>query len=186
MKTQLLATLLLAGLAGAGAAQAKNSKPLMAEAINIDGKPLVLNGAATQSVLCFDLYRVGLYLEQPTRNGDEAIASDQLKHLRLQVLRKLSREKVATALRSGLERGVGRLEAERLRPRFNEVISRLSDVSKRDELLLTYVPGEGTTIADSRQTLAKIPGKDFADAFFSIWLSRTTDAPRVRTKLLGG
>jgi hypothetical protein len=179
----LTAALALLTVAG-GAAHAAPAASFAPE-IQIQGKTLELNGAAKQRVLLFDLYDVGLYLEEPTRNPTEAIGSDQVKRIELRALRNLPRSKVASALRSGIERSVGKDGFKELEPRVNAMLEKVRDVRDRDRLALTYVPGRGTVMQEGNQTRAVIGGKDFADALFAIWLGDSTDAPKVRKQLLG-
>ncbi|MBI3183071.1 MAG: chalcone isomerase family protein [Myxococcales bacterium] len=59
-------------------------------------------------------------------------------------------------------------------------------LKKRDELRLTYLPGTRTLLQEGSLTRAVIPGKDFADALFSIWLGPRTETPHLRSALVGG
>jgi len=48
----------------------------------VEGKTLKLNGVAYRKALGFiKVYVSGLYLEQPTKNADEVIKSEQVKYL---------------------------------------------------------------------------------------------------------
>ncbi|MFZ5471545.1 MAG: chalcone isomerase family protein [Myxococcota bacterium] len=181
MKTTALAVVLAAVAAFPAHALGVQGMPPQAE---FGGQPLVLNGAATQKVLWAKLYTVGLYLEEPTRDAHEAVASEQTKLLRLKVLRNLSKRQVAAALRQGFARGAGSAFST-LEPRLGQLLAKLRDVRKSEELLLMYVPGRGTVMSDGKRVRVEIPGKDFADALFSIWLGPNTDAPHIRRALLG-
>lgn len=149
-----------------------------------DGRELHLNGRALQQVLFLKLYRVELFLEQPTRSAAHALKSDQVKRLRLECLRDLPRGQVTKALREGIAR-VAPGRADELADRVELLTSRLPEVRKNDELVMTYYPGKGTVLESDDGGRTVIPGKDFADALFGIWLSPNTDAPKVRRGLLG-
>lgn len=164
--------------------------PLCARAADasaaVAGHPLKLNGAGRQRVLFLELYDVELYLEQPTKDAWAAIAADQGKQIRLRALRDLPRSQVKAALRQGIARSVGKDDRRALEPRLQQLLAQVRDVKKGEEIRFTYIPGEGTRIEEPGRVRAVIPGKDFADALFSIWLGPNTDTPQLKRALLSG
>lgn len=148
----------------------------------VAGKTLQLNGAAVQKVFIFKLYAVGLYLEQPTNDAEEAIQSDQTKRIQLHALHTAPKKEVAKALRSGMASSGADMAA--LEERILQLERSLEDVRAGHTLVITYVPGVGTELTggDKKVTIA---GKDFADALFSTWLGNDPGIKNVRKGLLG-
>src|SRR5687768_3500332 len=64
------------------------------EQVSIEGKPLVLNGMGLReaTVLAIDVYVAGLYLERRSKDGKAIAASEQLKQMRLSLLRAVDRD----------------------------------------------------------------------------------------------
>ncbi len=147
---------------------------------------LKLNGAGRQRVFFLELYEVELYLEQPTKDASVAVAADQGKQIRLRALRDVPRSQVKAALRQGIARSVKKVDRRALEPRLRQLLAQVRDVKKGEEIRFTYVPGEGTRIEEPGRVRAVIPGKDFADALFSIWLGPNTDTPQLKQALLSG
>jgi hypothetical protein len=184
MRKMTLSLSLLALLsAGTASARIVAGAPLP-DAVNIDGETAQLNGAAIQKVSFFKIYAIALYLGEPTRSAEHAISSEQPKQLRLRALRSLPRDKVEQALREGFER-TGEHQDPGVQPGVESLMHALRDVRKDEEITFTYRPGEGTEVA-ARGRRTEIPGKGFAKALFSIWLGSGTDAPKIRSGLLGG
>lgn len=150
----------------------------------VAGKTLRLNGAAVQRKLVFDLYTIALYLEHPTRDARQVIESNQVKQLRLRMLHDATREQVAGALRGRLQ--AAKRDVDSLQPRLERLLGALPQVSKGDELVITYHPATGTILESKSGTQLTLPGKDLADALFSIWLGEGAAMDIVRAGLLGG
>jgi hypothetical protein len=76
---------------------------------------------------------------------------------------------MAKSLREAFEANAGpRMEA--LRGRMQRFEAFLQSGKRGDWMTITYQPGRGTIAANSTGGSVVIPGKDFADALFSVWL----------------
>ena len=58
------------------------------------------------------------------------------------------------------------------------------DVKPGDAYTLTHVPGRGTALRLNGRLLVRLPGDDFAPAYFRIWLGEVPICPKVRDVLL--
>jgi len=156
------------------------------ESVAVGEANLKLNGAAVQRKFIFNIYAIALYLEEPTRSAQQAIQSDQTKQIHLRMLRNASKDQVADALRSGVKSNNGDIGA--IEDRLKKLLGALPDVRNGDEIAITYVPGKGTVLESSRKDKDElvIEGKDFADAFFRIWLGPSQGISRIRRNLLAG
>ncbi|EKD83367.1 MAG: hypothetical protein ACD_39C00724G0001, partial [uncultured bacterium] len=59
------------------------------------------------------------------------------------------------------------------------------DMRRGEKMIFTYIPGKGTTVTMKDKVCGTIPGKDFADALFSIYIGNNAGLPRIRDGLLG-
>ncbi len=59
------------------------------------------------------------------------------------------------------------------------------DVSSGDRYTLTYIPGEGTTLALNDEVLTLIESAEFGQYYFHIWLGAEPVSARLRDRLLG-
>ena len=146
------------------------------------GRQLSLNGEAVMRKFIFDLYVVSLYLEQPTGDGQLALGTDRCKRIRLKLLRNASSAQMGGALKEGLKAGGADLRG--LDGRIETLLAAIPDLRAGDTLDITYVPGVGTTFSRGEKQIT-LPGKDFSDALFSVWLGKDPKAAKVKAGLLG-
>jgi hypothetical protein len=175
----LLAGFLLTNPALAGA-------PTLASQVEVAGAPLVLVGHAIQRVFLFNIYEIGLYLGSPAHDADAVLSVDQPKQLRIRMLQGAKRKQVVDALKDGFVRG-NRYGADlsALKERLDLLLAAVSDVRAGDELVITYVPGQGTALESSGGSRMQVPGKDFSDALLKVWLGDDPGARRIKRELLG-
>src|SRR5262249_62068093 len=84
------------------------------------------------------------------------------------IARDMGKDKIVDALREGFEKNSkDRMPA--LKDRLDQLAAMIPDAKKNGTIVITYVPGDGTTLSTSGER-SVIPGKDFADALFSVWL----------------
>ena len=140
--------------------------------VQVAGKPLHLMGMGLRKKLWFKVYLASFYLEQPTDDGAQAISSDQIKQVRMHMLRDLERDKIVEAVQEGFQKNSGP-DMPRLQSRLNSFLKAIPDLKGGQQILITYFPGTGTVLKAGRGDEITVPGKDFADALFSVWLGKS-------------
>ncbi len=166
----------------AGALGREVSGMQVPDSVSVAGRGLRLSGAAVQRKFVFDVYAVAMWLERPTRNAGEAVSSEQVKRIQLRMLRSASRGQVAQALRSGFERTNPNF-AE-LKDRLERLLAVIPDLKDGDNFTITYVPGQGTTLESAAGGALTLPGSDFGQAMFNIWLGSDPGTQRIKGELL--
>ncbi len=157
----------------------------MPEVVSVAGKELRLNGIGLIKKMTFvKVYVVGLYLEKPTTDARTAITADEAKRIVLVMLRDVSRKRFVQAVQTGIMRNSGRAMPS-LRARLDLLEKALPALKKGNVLNFTYLPGAGTVVRGQGREMT-IPGKDFADALFSVWLGPKPANGAIKRKLLGG
>lgn len=169
----------------ATAAEARKvSGVTMRETVSIAGRELRLNGMGlSKQKMFFKVYVIGLYLERPTRDAREAITTDEAKGIVIVMLRDVDRDAFVEAVETGIRRNSGPMMPA-LRERLDRLKGALPDLKKGDVIDFTYLPGAGTLVRGQGEVMA-IPGKDFADALFSVWLGPNPANRGLKHKLLG-
>ena len=141
----------------------------MPEVVSVAGRELRLNGMDVRKEKAFlKVYVVALYLERPTPDARAAITTDEAKRIVIRMLRDVSREQFVQAVETGIMRNSGPAMPT-LRARLDLLEQALPALKKGNVLDFTYLPGAGTLVRGQGQEMT-IPGKDFADALFSVWL----------------
>ncbi|SEM80669.1 Chalcone isomerase-like [Stigmatella aurantiaca] len=164
--------LVLSAMLAAGLSEAKEVGGVkMPDTLQLQGRQLELAHMALKEKLFFNVYVWGLYMEQVPRVESEAIAANSVKQLHFRFLRKVRRDQLLDAFRQGLSSNAA-LRSGPLQQNLETLLASLKDVSKGDNLVITYVPDTGLQVSGEASGGVVIPGKPFADALFSAWLHR--------------
>ena len=156
----------------AGAASALTIKGVdFADEVTIAEKKLYLNGAGIRKKFFLSIYACGLYLPHPTSDADKAIKSDVCKQVIMHFIHsKVSKEKIVKGWQDGFfnnsQEKMNSLQ-ERITT-FNAFFSK--DLLKNDRITISYIPEQGTTVKINDETKGTIPGSDFMQALWAIWL----------------
>jgi hypothetical protein len=154
------------------------------DTVTVEGKELKLNGGGLRKKFVFNVYAAGLYVESPSKSAQQVIESDQVKRVRLSMLRDLDKKSISDAIVEGFKKNSSdKLSA--LQQRLNTFTAAIPDLKKGDELVLTYVPGKGTTIQSKAGEKISVEGKDFADALFLVWLGKSPVDESLKDGMLG-
>jgi hypothetical protein len=148
---------------------------------------LTLNGHGTRIKFFMKVYEGSLYLESASNNADEIINNDAPMSIRIDVLSSLvTPEAMKKALNEGLEKSTGKnttpimREIEQLNATFN------SDVGSGDFYEFIYLPDSGVHVLKNSNYIDTIPGVEFKNAFFGIFLSNNPIQKSLKKAMLGG
>lgn len=157
----------------------------MPNRISVEGRQLSLNGMGLRSRAIFKVYVAGLYAEQTSTDASNLIASEQIKQVRMVMMRDLKQSQIAEAVIEGFEKN-SKARMPALQARLNQFIAQVPDLESGETLVITYVPGQGTTLWSTSGSRTTVPGKDFADAMFAVWLGTSPVDSKLKAGLLGG
>jgi hypothetical protein len=153
----------------------------------VAGKILTLNGVAVRKALGFiKVYAVGFYLEKPTGDAAEVIASEQIKQLSFHYL---THRATAKKLREGF------LEAFRKANPADKVARNIADAQRYASWYdkdmapgltaeTTYVPGKGLTLVYQGETRGTIANPEFVHMYYVYNFGAKANA-KIRDGLLG-
>jgi hypothetical protein len=151
--------------------------------VQVAGKPLHLMGMGLRKKLWIKVYLASFYLENPVEDGAQAVSSDQIKRVRMDMLRDLDRDKIVEAVQEGFQKNSGP-DMPRLQSRLDNFLKAIPDLKGGQQILITYFPGSGTVLKAGRGEEITVPGKDFADALFSVWLGRNPVDDELKGEML--
>ncbi len=152
----------------------------------IKGRTVVLNGLGCRDEVLHNVkvYVAGLYLESKSGNPRRILRNKTFKHLELKFISKVRQYSINNAWRDGFKRQAG----EDL-PKFSKQIDRLmnwtTSVGSGDSYSFTYIPQKGLEVRVKGELKGTIEGDEFAQLFFSIWLSDEPVNMRMKAGLLG-
>jgi len=160
-----LLSLLLALPAGAGTL-AGVTLPDKAE---VKGQSLVLNGMGLRTKFFIKVYVGGLYLAQKEKAAAKVLGADEPRRMVMHFLYSVSKDQMCDAWKEGLEQNTPQPSAD-VKKAFSTLCSWMEPIPKGNELVLTYVPGEGTTVEVNGKAKGTLPGKATSDAILGTWI----------------
>ncbi len=183
MRNIIYSCALVAALVGSATAGTK-AGVTMPDAIQADGKKLVLNGMGLRQAtfLKVDVYVAGLYLETPSSDAGAIIKSNQEKRLVMHFVRDVHRSDIVKAWDEGFQHNATDLAA--IKPEIQQLDSWMGDFSKGDTLTFTYAPGQGVTVDKNGTRVGMLAGDAFASSLFSVWLGQKPPTGDLKAGLL--
>jgi hypothetical protein len=133
----------------------------------------------------FRVYVGALYLPRQVA-GVEVLDIDAPKRLELHYLIAISAEDFRRSGNALLEKQQSPEVLAALADRLEIFNAAYRDVQKGDRYALEYHPKTGTRLLKNGEELVRVPGRDFARAYFGIWLDPSDPlSSRFREDLLG-
>src|SRR4051794_8024028 len=85
--------------------------------MTMDGKTLKLNGAGLRKKAIFKVYVAGLYVETPSHDAAALLSSNQIKSMRLHMLRGVKGKQISDSINDGFQKN-SQSQQEKLKPRL--------------------------------------------------------------------
>jgi hypothetical protein len=141
------------------------------DTIDANGHKLVLNGAGLRKKFFVKVYTGALYLPAKQANAAAILAADTPRRQVMHFLYDVDKAKMAEAWEEGLEANTPNASAE-VKTAFQSLSAWMDDVKKGQEIVMTYVPGTGTTVVVNGKTKGTLAGKAVNDAIVSTWIGK--------------
>ena len=153
---------------------------------SIGGRECRLNGVGVRTKVVISVYLGALYLGTTTGDAAAAIAADEPKRI---VMHFVHSKVGADAIRAAWRDGFSANSAATL-PQLNERLERFSgwfdaELLKGEQIVLTYLPGQGTEVAVQGKVRGVIEGADFMRALWSVWLGEKPVDGGLKKGMLG-
>ena len=137
--------------------------------ITVDGQQLVLNGAALRKKLFIKVYTGALYLPSKETSAQKILAADTTRRMVMHFVFDVEKDKIAEAWHEGLAANTPNASAD-LKKSVDTLASWMEDMKKGQRIVLTYVPGTGTTVEVNGKVRGTLPGKPLSDAILATWI----------------
>jgi len=152
------------------------------DSITVGSQTLTLNGMGVRSKMFIKVYVGGLYLEKKTGDPAAIIQSDTAKRVVLQfVYGEVSREQMVEAFDEGFKNNAPNAP----KAQIQQLLGGLDTMKKGEQMVVTYVPGTGTTLTIKGKDKVTIAGLPFAQAVFSVWFGPKPPNADLKNGMLG-
>src|SRR6266498_75566 len=141
----------------------------MEDRTTVNGQTLVLNGAGLRKKLFIKVYVGGLYLPAKSSSAAAIMAADTPRRQVMHFLYSVSKSQMCDAWDEGLEDNTKNPSAE-VKANFKTLCSWMEPIPKGNRLVLTYVPGTGTTVEVNGKAKGTLIGKATSDAILATWI----------------
>ena len=135
----------------------------------VNNQQLLLNGMGLRKKFVVKVYVGGLYLPVKQTNAATVIATDASRRMVMHFLYSVSKSQMADAWEEGLEDNTPNASAE-VKTAFKTLQGWMEDVPKGNKIVLTYVPGVGTTVEINGKSKGTLGGKAVSDAILNTWI----------------
>jgi len=186
---RLLALAGLSAALGASAAPVEVAGVRLADAIELRGTPLQLNGAGVRYKTILKVYTAGLYLGRKASTPEEALAAPGPKRVAITMLRDIDANELGKLFVKGVEDNSPKSEMVQLIPgllRMGQMFADQKQLKAGDTFTIDWLPGTGTLI-----TVRGVPQPDpvkepaFFNALLRIWLGPSPADWQLKDALLG-
>ncbi len=167
MRKTILALALVASALTAGAATVAGLN--VADSVTVNNQKLVLNGAALRKKFVVKVYVGSLYLQSKKTNAAAILTDDAPRRQVMHFLYDVDKEKMVEAWTDGLEDNTPNASPE-VKTAFSTLSSWMEDMKEGQTIVLTYVPGIGTTVEVNGKSKGTLGGKAVADAILNTWV----------------
>jgi hypothetical protein len=135
----------------------------------VNGHSLVLNGMGLRSKFFIKVYVGGLYLAQKEKSAAQVVSADAPRRMVMHFLYSVTKEQMCEAWEEGLTQNTSNAPAD-VKKGFMTLCSWMEPIKKGNQIVLTYIPGEGTHVEVNGKMKGTLPGKPTADAIVNTWI----------------
>jgi hypothetical protein len=165
----LLITSVLLAAGPPPAAAATLADVTLPDKVDAGGQPLVLDGLGLRKKFFIKVYVGGLYLPAKESSPAKVLAADAPRRMTFHFLYGVSAKQMCDAWDEGLADNTPSAPAD-VRAAFKTLCASMEDIPKGHEMVLTYMPGQGTRVEVNGKTKGTLPGKPAADAILATWI----------------
>ncbi len=145
---------------------------------------LVLNGLGLRTEFMVKVYVAGLYLQQKSSDPSTIIKADGPNRIVMQFLHTASQSQMSNAFKESFSDNTPDA-MKTMKPDIDRLLGALEPLKVGDQMVFTYVPGTGTTLAINGKDKLTIAGSAFNPVLLSVWLGPKPPTANVKKGMLG-
>ncbi len=154
------------------------------DTVEIESATLVLNGLGLRTKFMVKVYVAGLYLEHKSSDPNAILKADVPKRIVMQFVHNASKNQMVDGFDEAFKDNSPDA-MQTVKPEIDRFLGALESVKEGDQLVFTYLPGKGTTLALNGKDKLTIAPAAFAQVLFSVWLGPKPPNAGLKKGLLG-
>jgi hypothetical protein len=184
-KTALLVAAVVLGLASLSHLRAGTLAGVtLADTVRVGDKTLTLNGLGLRTKYMVKVYVAGLYLPQKSSDPNAILAADAPKRMVMHFVRDVSQSQLADGFSESFDNNSPDAK-KTMTADIDRFLAALEPVKNGDEIVLTYLPGTGTSLVIAGKEKLTVAGSAFAQVIFSVWLGPKPPNAGLKKGILG-
>jgi len=148
------------------------------------GTTLVLNGLGLRTKFMVKVYVAGLYLVQKSSDPGTILKSDAPKRIVMHFVHTASKNQMSDAFNDSFTDNAPDAR-KTMQGEIDRLLAALEPVKEGDQMVFTYLPATGTTLAINGQDKLTIAGPAFGQLIFSVWMGPKPPNAGLKKGLLG-
>jgi len=156
----------------------------MPDTAQVGSTKLVLNGIGLRTEYMVKVYVAGLYLEQKSSDPSAIIKADAPKRIVMQMVHSASKSQMTDAFDKSFNDNTPDA-MKTMKPDIDRLLGALEPVKAGDQMVFTYVPGTGTTLAINGKDKLTIADPAFGPVLLSVWLGPKPPTANLKKGMLG-
>jgi len=157
----------------------------MGDKIKVDGNSLVLNGMGTRKATIFKVkvYVAGLYVQTPSQNSEELLASNQIKRVEMHFVHDVPATKLVSGWNESFEKNC-KTNCEEMKPALAKLTALMLDIQKGDKLSFTFFP-KYVDVSIKNQAPTRIENTEYGRLLLQSWIGQNPPNQDLKDGLLG-
>ena len=182
---QIISTLALLYLSGSNASAAEINGVKLPDQVTLEGKTLKLSGTGLRqaTILKVNVYAAGLYLQNPSGDGEAIANSDQPKSIEMVFMREVSAKQMADAFQEGFEKNCV-ADCAKLKPDISKLQGLMKDMKKGDTMAYHFLT-DGVEVTIRGQKAGSVGDKAFSHQLIRCWIGKNPPNAGLKEGLLG-
>ncbi len=159
---------------------------VLPETLVAGNETLILNGGGLRKKFFFKIYAGGLYLTEKSSDAKQILHAGAPMAIRMRFIYDgVSAEKLIDAWNEGFSAATDGKTGS-LQEKINKFNSFFTEEAKQGDVYdIIYTPEEGTRVYIKDRLMGVIPGLDFKQAVFAIWLGEKPADKDLKEGMLG-
>lgn len=154
------------------------------DTVQVGATTLVLNGLGLRKKFVVKVYVAGLYLEQKSSDPGAILKADAPKQIVMHFLHSASKNQMVDAFDESFKNNAPDA-SKTMKADIDRLLGALEPVKEGDQMVFTYIPATGTTLAINGKEKLTIAAPAFGPVLFSVWLGPKPPNADLKKGMLG-